>query len=376
MSQIFSDRKAKMKNIIFYVSEHGYGHTARTAEIIRWLKIIESPLRVHARTHRSGTLLETLSNVVFTQKPYMLDCGAAEISPLEIDKTQTLKRLSLFLETCEQARTREANYINENKIELVVADIPFLAGDIAQEANIPCVAVGNFTWDWIYGAYVCDDSRWSDAIERIKLSYSLMSAWLRLPFHHDSDSFKRIIDVPLVSRKSKRDTGEVLDNIGVPKNDRRLRILVAMRGDAGLLAPIISMAATRNKDFIFLSTAPMRSTVPENVLIATPVMGVNFEDILSICDVAVSKFGYFIISACISNNTALLCPKRQGFREDEIFRREAGQYVRTKELSNADYVSGDWRRHILDLLRMQPPIGTIQTDGAEVCAKTLLQWSE
>ena len=37
-----------------------------------------------------------------------------------------------------------------------MADIPFLAGDIAAAAGIPIIAITNFTWDWIYEPYFND----------------------------------------------------------------------------------------------------------------------------------------------------------------------------------------------------------------------------
>ena len=60
-----------------------------------------------------------------------------------------------------------------------MGDIPPLAVAAAEAAAIPSVAIGNFTWDWIY-----EDYRSEDALELardIRRMYRKATTALRLP---------------------------------------------------------------------------------------------------------------------------------------------------------------------------------------------------
>ena len=53
----------------------------------------------------------------------------------------------------DEAVTSEVALLRQVEADLVVADIPPLGIAAATAAGIPSIALGNFTWDWIYSAY-------------------------------------------------------------------------------------------------------------------------------------------------------------------------------------------------------------------------------
>jgi len=77
-----------MAVLAYYISGHGYGHAARAREIILALR---------------------------------------QLRPAEW-------------------RPGRSRFIQENRISLVLADIPFLTGPASATAGVPCIAIGNFTW--------------------------------------------------------------------------------------------------------------------------------------------------------------------------------------------------------------------------------------
>ena len=58
-----------------------------------------------------------------------------------------------FYAMFDERADREAAALQETRVDLVVGDIPPLAFEAAGRAGIPSIALGNFTWDWIYAAY-------------------------------------------------------------------------------------------------------------------------------------------------------------------------------------------------------------------------------
>ena len=47
----------------------------------------------------------------------------------------------------------EAAFLRDERVDLVVADIPPLGLAAARRAGVPGIGVSNFTWDWIFSAY-------------------------------------------------------------------------------------------------------------------------------------------------------------------------------------------------------------------------------
>ena len=75
-----------------------------------------------------------------------------------------------------------------------------LAFAAANDAAIPSVALGNFTWDWIYSAYPAFSWSAPDVIPIIRDAYAHATVALRLPFHGGFDAMAAVTDdVPLVA---------------------------------------------------------------------------------------------------------------------------------------------------------------------------------
>jgi len=65
-----------------------------------------------------------------------------------MDKLATLERLQQI--HTQQRSLVAVNFIRQNRVGLILADIPPLAAVIAKSAGIPCWMSSNFGWDFIY----------------------------------------------------------------------------------------------------------------------------------------------------------------------------------------------------------------------------------
>ncbi len=70
-----------------------------------------------------------------------------------MDLDETLAACQALHNGISQIIDREATFIREHDINLIVGDIPPACFEIASQAKIPSVAVANFTWSGIYRAY-------------------------------------------------------------------------------------------------------------------------------------------------------------------------------------------------------------------------------
>ena len=95
-----------------------------------------------------------------------------------------------------------------------MGDIPPLAFAAAAAAGVPSVALGNFTWDWIYAGYPETPAA---LLRAIRDAYAQASVALRLPMAGGFEGLEsKTRDIPFIARHSHRDPGDVRRALGVP----------------------------------------------------------------------------------------------------------------------------------------------------------------
>ncbi len=363
--------QSRMKRILFYVSGHGFGHATRAAEVIRALGENHPGVRVLVKTKAPKRLFASLPALVGDVTTSDIDTGVVEAgSSLKVDRHATVTGLAEFMDDrCDEIVLAEAEYVRRERISLVVADMPYLAGEIAARAGVPCVAIGNFTWDWIYEPYLAETPGGEARLGRMRRAYGKMACYLRLPFSHDTDSISNVVDVPLITRPVKMTPGDVLRKLGIDGRDSRPRILYAMRGST--FPDAAARAAADAPDRLFLYFGSLQDGVPENTCPVVLDDRMAFPDVLNVCDAVVSKIGYGTLADCISTQTPLLFPPRSDFREDEVMVPAAPRFLRTRVLPLEDFESGNWNDHLRELEKTPEPIDSLGMDGAAVCARIL-----
>jgi L-arabinokinase len=360
-----------MRTIVYYVSGHGFGHARRTAEILRSLSARATDVRVIVRTSAPAQIFRNIANVTVTVPPQPIDPGVVERDTLTIDPAASLERLQNTLSIAPELVETEAAFVRSQQPDFIAADIPFLAGEIA-EAAVPCIGVGNFTWDWIYGPFVTTDAHRA-LIQQVRGSYAKFESILHLPLGHEVTCFSRVIEFPLVASRTRRSRSDVQRHLGLAANETRPRVLIAMRG--GLDEQTLLHAARQSPDMLFIQPIPRTATtLPSNMKAVDANAGhLDFTDLLSICDAVVSKVGYGILADCIAADVALLYPRREGFREDDVSVRECTGILRMRELSRKDFFAGCWQSHLCALLAQPLACQTLATNGADAVAAALLR---
>ncbi|HWB13289.1 MAG TPA: hypothetical protein VG826_28950 [Pirellulales bacterium] len=358
-------------HVLFYVSGHGYGHATRTSEVLRELVALRPDWTIHVRSNVPSHLVAGIDRVQFHPMSESLDPGVVEeADSLGVDVAATLKQLQRHYGERNERRSSEACWVAEHKISLIVADFPPLAGEVAAACGVPCVGIGNFTWNWIYEPFFGDGAP-RHLLDWIRDGYGPMTSWLRLPFSHsqEDESIGRVVDMPLVARRPRREPADVLKHLNIDPADTRPRIVLAMRGR---IPPAARAAvADTNPDWLFLHFDAHNAGSRGNERPVTLTDGLLFTDVLNACDAAVSKFGYGMVSECIAARKRLLCPPRRSFREDEIFEQQVDQQLRLGRISRDDFLAGRWSEPLGRLLDEPVVEPTLAVNGARACANEI-----
>ena len=339
--------------IVFYISGHGFGHASRSLEVIRALVRKSPDVHVTIKSTAPAWLFGGVPRV--TNERFESDVGVIQPDSVSIDVDATASRAAEFYSAFDRCAEMEAAQLRAADARLVLSDIPPLAHAAAAQAGLPSVAISNFTWDWIYAGCNGFGENAPGVIEMILDAYRQCTLALRLPMHGGFDSMGKIIDIPMIGRRSARSRADTRRMMRIP-DDRPF--VLASFGAYGLDAPFDEFARRERLTVLSSSTAP------------PPPLA--YQDLVAAADVVISKPGYGIVSECIANDTPLLYTSRGQFIEYDVFVAEMPRVLRCRFMPQDDLRSGRWRAHVDALLAQPPAPERARVDGADVAAELIL----
>jgi hypothetical protein len=139
--------------IVFYISGHGFGHASRSIELLSTIAARRPDARIIVRTSVPAWLFRATAPAHVELGHLETDVGVVQIDSLNVDEGETARRAAAFYGSFDRRVDDEAALLDAARATVVVGDIPPLAFAAAARAGVPSVAVGNFTWDWIYSGY-------------------------------------------------------------------------------------------------------------------------------------------------------------------------------------------------------------------------------
>ena len=360
-----------MFTIIYYISGHGYGHATRSGEIIRALLAKQHDIQIHIRSNISPGIFMMIFDARVNISAVNLDVGTVQKDSFHVDKHATLQQVLNHYHRKDDIVKREVAYLKTIGADLVVADIPPLAFDVAEVAGLPAIGVANFSWDWIYRDYLSEIPAFSAAIENVSASYRKASLLLRLPFHGDLSVFRKIKDIPLLARKANKQKNRVLNEIGIPPDFAEKLVLIAFRA-ADLSS--VKLQNLENCSGVTFVTIGVEKRFHNQINLTGDVP--EFTNILAACDAVVSKPGYGLVSEVIANKTPLLFTEREDFAEYNVLVEGLSCYAVAEFLSSEDFFSGMWRRALHKLFDKPAVWRNVDMNGAEKAAEQIMMYLE
>ncbi len=354
--------------LLFYVSGHGYGHVLRMAEVIRELLAASPSIEIVVRTRAPKALLPADNRLTVEEADF--EARVHETADaLRIDPGCTVLELQSLYEHWRAIVDEEVALARGRHVRLIVADVPFLAGQIAAKAGMPCVGISNFTWSWILRPALESFAAGPPLLQWMNEGYSRMSAYWRLPFSHtgELDMFPEVVPTPLLVAPVM-DRAAARAAIGLT-GDRP----IALVGFRGRISPsTIARAAKSLPHWQLVTVDPSLNPPLPNVRYIDTMDPQTFARLLSASDMVVGKLGYGLAASCAAAKIRLLHAPRDGFREDAITAAEAVSYTCLRAIPLADFRAGRWAHHVERLARDVMPENCIDTSGAAVCASRLL----
>jgi hypothetical protein len=361
--------RMRKSHIAYYISAHGYGHGVRSADILNALLADEPSVRVTVVTDLPARFLENRlagAGGDWRIRAGAFDVGMVQRDSIRVDVAATLEKALDLLARRERLVAAETSWLREADVDLVVADIPSIPLEAASVAGIPGVAVGNFSWDWIYAPFAETDVRWKPIIEMFAEGYRRAETLLKLPFSPAMDVFRRRVELPLLAKPGTPRRQEMAQRTGA--DEQKIWVLLSfttLDWDEAALATVAGL-----DDYEFFTVKPLAWSGWCNIH-AVDRAEVRFSDVLASCEVVVSKPGFGILSDCVANAKPLVYAEREDFIEYPLLERELKRYLKHVHIPAVDLYAGRLGAALSAVKTAPEPPESMPGGGAEQAAALL-----
>jgi L-arabinokinase len=304
----------------------------------------------------------------------ILDTGAKQRDAFTVDQRGSLEE---YVATAsgprrDQIIIEESTWLRECGADIVISDIVPLACVSAATAGVPCIAVSNFSWDFIYSEYLtAAGSAFKDLVWQIADDYACALCLLRLPGHVPMPAFREVVDVPLVVRHAKRSRHEVRSSMGLPL-DAKIACFIYGGQPPGadwklkescLPAGWLCLVCSAGKP-------PGGDPLPPNFIL---VPGDSYTpDLIEASDVVLGKIGYGTTSECLAHHRPLVFLRRDYFNEEPFLRKLLEVHESAVEMKRRDFLAGNWAPYLQAAVTLKPNYN-YPTNGADVVAEEVIQ---
>jgi predicted glycosyltransferase len=351
--------------IYIAITDHGFGHAARTASIAGYLQKLLPSVKLIIVTTAPKWLLECYIDGDFIYRQRGFDVGVVQADSLKMDLAATLAKWDNIIAQKDEIIAAEVAFCREHQVGLVFADAPQFATLIAKQLGVPCWMSSNFGWDFIYRDW---GDKFSSIVNLIGDCYSQCDRLFRTPLHESMDRFPVIEDVGLTGGDPKYSLVELKVKFKLIQPKQRT-ILLTFGGLSLDAIPYYNVSQFPDYQFITLDQhAPELSNLVK-------VLDKAFRpvDFMPLCDRVVSKPGYSTYAEALKLQIPIVSLTRSGFAEAEIILNGMQDYGDHQVINPDQFFNPNWEflRQPLQPARVDHKL---KIDGNQSIASSIVQY--
>ncbi len=354
-------------SIYIAITNHGFGHAARTASIVGQIQKLMPSVKLIVVTTAPKWLLDCYIDGDFMHRQLGFDVGVVQADSLKMDLDETLTRWQDILDRQDEIVAQEVAFCREQQVDLIFADAPPLATAIAKQLDVPCWMSGNFGWDFIYRDW---GGKFNEIADWIGNLYGQCDRLFRVPLHESMDRFPQIEDVGLTGGDPKYSLDETIAKFNLDRSQQQTILLTF----GGLnLEAIPYQNVSQFPESLFITFDLQAPDLPNLVKVTDrqfrPV------DFMPLCDRVVSKPGYCTYAEALKLQIPIISLTRSGFAEAEILLNGIQDYSYHQVISPDVFFADNW--NFLDLPIQPPRVDTrLAIDGNLAIANSIINYLE
>jgi len=356
-----------MPQPILYVAitNHGYGHTTRTCSVVAEIQKHCPEALVILVTTAPRSLLDAYIKGDFIHRPIALDIGVVQSDSLTMDKTATLEKLRQIRDRHKSMIAAEVNFIRQNRVSLVLADIPPLAAPIARAAGVSGWMMSNFGWDFIYRPW---GDEFVEMADWISAQFNQCDRLFRLPFHEAMGAFPHVTDVGLTGGDPSFSLAELRQQFNLTAPMERT-VLLTFGGLGVDQVPIHNLQ--HFPDWQFITFDRQIPDAPNLVRIGDrqyrPV------DFMPLCSRLMSKPGYSTFAEACRVGVPIISITRDDFAEAPVLIKGIQDHAHHRILTPEEFFQSNWS--FLEEPMQSPQIAEpLAKEGNEAIAQAVLEY--
>ncbi|NHN36349.1 hypothetical protein G8764_03485 [Pseudomaricurvus alcaniphilus] len=355
-----------MKKIAYYITAHGYGHGTRSCDILNALRDLAPYLPIIVKTDLPRAFFSGRIDDSIDLRSGAYDVGLVQKDSIQVDLDASIESIHSLARRESELVAQEVAFIKQENVGVVVADIPAIPLQAAQQVGIANIATGNFGWDWIYAEFSDHDPRWQIHADKLRRVYERTNLLLRMPFAEPMQAFPRRIDLPLLARPGSNRRAELARLTGADVSKQWVLLSFTTLNLNGQALENLAQLA----DYEFFAVEPLQW--PGSSVHTITRAHVSFSDTLASMDLVVTKPGFGIVSECIANNKPIIYADRENFREYPVLVENIERYCRNAFIASADLYAGRLKRALQHAAVVAVPPAEMPRGGAEIAAQVIL----
>ncbi|MHA1317700.1 MAG: hypothetical protein ACTSQ6_09290 [Candidatus Heimdallarchaeaceae archaeon] len=313
-------------NIAYYISSFGMGHISRAIPIIK--RLLDKGI-VHVKTNKKG-LLSIYGNIGFHQN--LITYNQIFDIWLQYDCTtpNILKSIEYAYEFYLHQRNTivesERDFLQKNKINLIISDIPPLLDLLSKSYEIPVIGISNFDWGKLFEflATKINDVKLEAIVDTLVSSYQQYDLHIALPLNKGLISKNEKKEVGFYTRIATRTKKELVKSLGI--SDSRSIIFVSYGMSLPIPTRLITDELLKHKDLNII-TSSTGNVIKNERLYYIPSTDFLSQDYVAASDLYIGKPGWGTLSECYCYNVPLILFEFEENLEWKVLAKEMKRFL-------------------------------------------------
>ncbi|NPV85861.1 MAG: hypothetical protein HPY45_07625 [Anaerolineae bacterium] len=353
--------------LAYFISSHGFGHASRACAIMAAMHKKQPRTHFHIFTQTPYWFFDEALTGAFTYHEIVSDVGVAQLSPMQEDLPETLRRLEAFIPFGEERLENLARVLDKQGCQAVICDISPLGIAVGKKAGLPVVLIENFTWDWIYEAYLPRFPGFAPFIAMLKDIFQMADVHIQMAPVCQPRKEAKVFSQP-ASRVPRTPAAQTRQKLNITPGART--VLLSMGGIPQQFDFLERLKAFQDVCFIVPgSTEEM--ALCDNLALLPHHSDFYHPDLVAASDVVIGKAGYSTIAEAYHAGIPFGYVNRSGFREAEVLEAFIRSALNGVEIPMQDFLTGDWGSSLSYLLSL-PRVSRRAPNGADLVADYLL----
>jgi hypothetical protein len=349
------------------ISGHGYGHAAQVVPVLNAVGSLVPGATAILRTTVPASFFQDRLTIPWTLSPAQQDVGCIQDGPLRIDIDATWAAHQRFHDTWAARLSHEVAAMQAASPALIIADTPYLAIEAGFRAQIPTVALANFTWDLVLKEYChASDLSQQQLIQSIRESYAKADMALRITPAPKIDVFSNMIDIGPIANPNSPERDRLASALTLSSNERT--VLVGFGGIPLTSLPLEQMELFHHYRFLIDGPVPRGYSRIHSI----ETLPLSFKTLLASVDIIMTKPGYGTIVEAVALQQPVVYVRRYNFADEPPLVDYLCRYGRSVELSIDDFSNARWEQAISKAVAiLSPQNSPPQATGAMQAASIL-----